>query len=445
LNARISVWPSDVCAAVHASPAVKAGGWVFVSGDTADAATSDGVGAFLGDALEAGARSALGTAALILEAAGCDLRRDVVRSYQWLPSARPTYEEFMRGSSTTDVRMDPYNRVFTALIDEPRPASTAMGVRRLPGPGARVAVDLIAMEPDARARREGFELPPGVPRPVVRYSPALRSVDWIFLAGDLATDFRGDFLSDRHLGEPSGLAPEARVNPYFWYGSPIEIQTEYTLRKLERIAEAAGTSLDRCVKAEVYTGHPQDLHGIDRVWRRWFPENPPARVVVPYMGLAARGCRIEIALTLLASEATVARETVETSEAPEPFLHEPQAVKAGSFLFFSTQLAVDSQGRLAAETKRYPSFPYYGQPPKLQVRYMLKNVAAICEAAGTSLENICRRQAFHDDFTWFAPAIEEWHAHFPTDPPASTTLEVGGPLIVPGAHLLLDLVAYVPD
>ena len=26
----------------------------------------------------------------------------------------------------------------------------------------------------------------------------------------------------------------------------------------------------------------------------------------------------------------------------------------------------------------------------------------IAEAAGTSLENLCRRQAFHDDFTWFA-------------------------------------------
>jgi enamine deaminase RidA (YjgF/YER057c/UK114 family) len=413
-----------------ASPAVKAAGWVFVSGDTAVAPESDGAG-YPRDPLEDDARSALGGAARVLEAAGCDLRHDVVRAYQWLPSAR--------------VRMDPYNRVFTAVIDEPRPASTAMGVRALLRRQARVAVDLIAMEPNARARREGFELPPGVPRPVVRYSPALRSDDWVFLAGDLATDFRGDFLSARHLGEPSGLAPEARVNPYFWYGSPIETQTEYTLQKLARIAEAAGTSLDRCVKADVYIAHPQDLHGLDRVWRRWFTESPPARVVVPHMGLAARGCRIEIALTLLAAEASLTRETVETSEAPEPFLHEAQAVKAGNFLFFSTQLPVDSKGRLAEETRRHPSFPYYGQPPKLQMRYMLRNVAAICEAAGTSLENICRRQAFHDDFAWFAPTMEEWHAHFPTDAPASTTLEVGGPLILPGAHVMLDLIAYAPD
>jgi enamine deaminase RidA (YjgF/YER057c/UK114 family) len=425
---------------------VKAGGWVFVSGDAATEARESGdesSSSFV-DPLELDSQRVLGNASTALRAAGCDLRRDVVRSYQWLPSPRPTYDEFARGISTTEVRVDPYNRVFTRLIDEPRPASTAMGVRRLLRPGARVAVDMIAMEPHEGLRREGSELPPDVPQPVVRYSPALRSGDWVFLAGDLATDFRGDFTSERAMGEPSGLAPEARVNPYFWYGWPIEAQTDYTLRKLERIAEAAGTSLDRCVKADVYIGHPQDLHGLDRVWRRWFPSNQPARVVVPYMGLAAHGCRVEIALTLVAGDSGLTVETIETSEAPEPFLHEPQAVRAGNFLFFSTQLPVDSEGRLAAETKRHPSFPYYGQPPKLQLRYMLENVAAICQAAGTSLENICRRQAFHDDFTWFAPAMEEWHAHFPTDPQASTTLEVGGPLLVPGAHLLLDLIGYVP-
>ena len=33
----------------------------------------------------------------------------------------------------------------------------------------------------------------------------------------------------------------------------------------------------------------------------------------------------------------------------------------------------------------------------------------------------------------------------PADPPAATTIEVGGPLLVPGAHVLLDLIGYVPD
>ncbi|HJY79908.1 MAG TPA: RidA family protein [Candidatus Binatia bacterium] len=163
------------------------------------------------------------------------------------------------------------------------------------------------------------------------------------------------------------------------------------------------------------------------------------------MGLAARGCRIEISLMLLAGDSPLRIETIETSEAPEPFGHQPQAVKAGSFLFFSTQLPVDSQGRIPAELKRHPAFPYAGQPPKLQLRYMLKNIVAICEKAGSSLENICRCQTFYDDLIHFAPMCEEWQAHFPNDPPAMTALQVGGPLLVPGAHMLLDLIGYVPD
>jgi enamine deaminase RidA (YjgF/YER057c/UK114 family) len=356
-----------------------------------------------------------------LTAAGCNLRRDLVRIYQWMAGPR--------------VRMDPYNRVMAELIDEPRPASTAIGVRRVLSPGAGVAVDGIAL--DSAFERTGFEAPSDVPQPVVRYSPALRAGDWIFLAGFLPTDFCGD-VGRRPLGEPSALAPEARINPHFWHGSEIEAQTEYTLSMLARIADAAGASLARCVKADLYMGKPCDLVGIERVWRRWFPERPPARVVVPHAGLAGRGCRLEIALMLLADDSPLTIETIESSAAPEPFLHEPQAVKAGPLLFLSTQLPTDPAGRA-------PSLPSYAQPARTQLRALLESAATICEAAGTSLRNLCRRQTFVDDLARVPEMWDEWRAHFPSDPPASTTVEIGGPLPVPGAHLLLDLIGYVPE
>ena len=75
---------------------------------------------------------------------------------------------------------------------------------------------------------------------------------------------------------------------------------------------------------------------------------------------------------------------------------------------------------------------------------MLDKAAKICDA-GTSLDQICRRQAFHDDFTYFAQSIEEWAAHFDGTSRRPTTLEIGGPLLVPGSHALLDLIAYCPD
>ena len=78
------------------------------------------------------------------------------------------------------------------------------------------------------------------------------------------------------------------------------------------------------------------------------------------------------------------------------------------------------------------------------MRYMMKNVSAICQAAGTSVDRICRRLCLHSDFQWFSESIEEWARYFPEDKPASTTLRIGGPLVVPGENTLLDLIAYVP-
>ena len=446
------VRPSDVPEPLMAySPAIRAGGWVFVAGQTASdfvhgiapEAQVDPGSRYAADELERQARYTFGNLGRTLRAAGCDLV-DAARIYVWLASPRPTYEEFLAGSSTTDVHVHSYLAAFNDAVPEPRPASTAMGIRRLLPGGTRIELDLIAIEPQAGVVKQGFGIPAGVPQPVAKYSPAVRIGDWVFLAGDLATDFHGDFGRREHLGDPSAIAPEARVNPYFWYGSSIEAQTDYLLAKLEKIAAAAGASLDRCVQADVYIGHPQDLVGIERVWRRWFPKDPPARTVVPYCGLAARGCRIEISMKLLANDSALRKETIETSDAPEPFLHEPQAVRAGDFLFLSTQLPVDSAGRVPKELLREPAFPFYGEPPKLQLRYMLKNVASICEAAGTSLDQLCQRQAFFADFDDFPASMEEWQAHFPVDPPASTAVELGAPLLAPGAHLLLNLVGYAP-
>jgi enamine deaminase RidA (YjgF/YER057c/UK114 family) len=452
---RRAIWPGGIPKPIAPySPAIKAGGWLFVAGQLASdfetglAPECRLDNPYVGDPLRLQSDYVLRNLAELHQAAGMDMRTDVVRIYQWFASAFPTPAEFEQGSTWPRISITPYLETRNEYIDEPRPASTGMGIREdgLLVRNTILEVDMIAIEQQPGVEKEGFPAPEGVPSPLAGYSPAIRYGDWIFLAGEIPVDWQGDYLSDVHLGEPSGLAREARVNPYFWYGFPIETQTEYTLWKLERIADAAGTSLDRAVKATVYIGHPSDFYGMDRVWRKWFPENPPARVVIPYMGLGGKGSRVEIALKLLSPESELQIETIETSEAPQPLGHEPQAVKAGNFLFFSTQMAFDSQGRLAEETKRHPEFPWYGQPAKQQMRYVLENVAAISEAAGTSLENLCRRQCFHDDFTWFAETMQdEWASHFPGDKPASTTLRIGGPLVVPGAHFVLDLIGYVPD
>ncbi len=453
---RTAVWGDEPKPLMPYSPAIKAGGWVFFAGQLASdfetglapEAGGDGRNRYVENQLEIQSRYVLQNLQRTAEAAGIDISSDIVRIYQWFTSPYPTMDEFDQGNTWPRIDIMPYLLTRNEFIEEPRPASTGMGIREtgLLVKDTILEVDMIGMDPEVHPGPSiGYEVPEGTPSPLAGYSPAIRRGDWVFLAGEIPVDWVGDFGRSEYYGEPSGIALEARRNPLFWYHSDIETHTDYVLKKQAAIADAAGTSLDRAVKATVYLGHPRDFEGMDKVWRHWFPENPPARVVIPYMGLGGKGSRIEIAFKLLAGDSDLEIETIETTKAPPGLGHEPQAVKAGKFLFFSTTLPFNHKGSLEESTERHPNFPWYGQPPKLQMRYMLDNVAKICEAAGTSLDQICRRQAFHADFQWFAQSIEEWAAHFDGDKPASTTLEIGGPLLVPGAKVLLDLIGYCPD
>jgi enamine deaminase RidA (YjgF/YER057c/UK114 family) len=453
---RTAIWGDEPKPLMPYSPAIKAGGWVFFAGQLASdfksglaaEAGGDGGNPYVHNSLELQSRFVMQNLKRTADAAGIDIATDIVRIYQWFTSPYPTMDEFAEGNTWPRISITPYLNTRNEYIQEPRPASTGMGIRKtgLLVKDTILEVDMIGVDPTVvPGPSVGTPVPEGTPSPLAGYSPAIRRGDWVFLAGEIPVDWVGDWGRAEYYGTPSGVALEARANPNFWYDSDIERQTDYTLQKQAAIAQAAGTSLDRAVKATVYIGDPSDFEGMDKVWRSWFPENPPARVVVPYMGLGGRGSRIEIAFKLLAGDSDLEIETIEAAGAPPGLGHEPQAVKAGKFLFFSTVLPFNHKGSLEESTTRHTNFPWYGQPPKLQMRYMLDNVSKICDAAGTSLDQICRRQAFHDDFTHFAQTIEEWASHFDTDKPASTTLEVGGPLLVPGAHVLLDLIGYCPD
>jgi enamine deaminase RidA (YjgF/YER057c/UK114 family) len=400
------------------TPALKAAGWLFIAGQLASdfetgvapQAISNGSHA---ERLALQTRFVMSNVAKTVAAAGLDFGRDTARLWQWLTSQHPTAEEFASGNNWPGIPTSALFSERARFLQSSGPISTAMGVRALMVKDTMLEVDLIGV--DDGTSNEGFESP----APTPGQASVIRRGDWVFLSSES------------------------------WQRTPVnggtEQEADQILGHLAKLAEKAGASLRRTVKAEVYIGHPSEYAAMEAAWKRWFPKNPPARTVMPYMGLTGgKGRRIEIALTLLADNSRKTIDTVHTDKAPKPFSHEPQAVKAGNLLFLSQQMAFDSNGKLAAGMARHPNFPFYGQPSRQQMAYMLKNVGAICEAAGSSLENVVKRICFHDDGQNFAEAMSEWADHFPGLKPASTTLVVGGPLLVPGAHTLLDLIAYVP-
>ena len=75
----------------------------------------------------------------------------------------------------------------------------------------------------------------------------------------------------------------------------------------------------------------------------------------------------------------------------------------------------------------------------------MKNIEAICRAAGTSHDQLLRRRGFYTDFGEFFTSFAAWAEAFPTDPPASTTVRIPGPLPIPGCKVVIDLIGLVPD
>src|SRR5918911_4949755 len=104
------------------------------------------------------------------------------------------------------------------------------------------------------------------------------------------------------------------------------------------------------------------------------------------------------------------RKTVMAEKGPAPAGPYSHAVVAGDFVFISGQGPVD---------------PETGSMPDAfadQVRQTFTNVQTILEAAGTSLDNVVKVNAYVTDLTRFSEFNEVYREFFQQDPPARTTV-----------------------
>ena len=141
----------------------------------------------------------------------------------------------------------------------------------------------------------------GGPKPLANYTEAFTVGNLIFAAGQLASDFQ------------TGVPGAAKIDPAFpYYGSDIKRQTRYILENLKRTFEAAGSSLDEVLKAQVFMTDLDDFNGFDEVWKEYF-KVPPARTTVGTSGLLVAGTLVEIDLIGLVPNAGWKREPIKSS------------------------------------------------------------------------------------------------------------------------------------
>lgn len=124
----------------------------------------------------------------------------------------------------------------------------------------------------------------------------------------------------------------------------------------------------------------------------------------------------------------MSRHIVSTPNAAKPPATYSQAVKAAGLVFVSGTAPHDpATGGIKGATIQE------------QTRQCLTNVAAILEAAGSSLDRIVSATVVLADEDDFAGMNEEWLRWFPTDPPARQGAKL--PVRVPGLKVSIAAIA----
>ncbi len=107
------------------------------------------------------------------------------------------------------------------------------------------------------------------------------------------------------------------------------------------------------------------------------------------------------------------RDVIATEQAPKAIGPYSQAIRAQGLIFTSGQVAIDPAtqqviaGDVGAQTDR-----------------VLKNLAAILQASGSSLEKVLRCTVFLKNMGDFAAMNEIYGGYFKQSPPARSTVEV---------------------
>jgi 2-iminobutanoate/2-iminopropanoate deaminase len=117
----------------------------------------------------------------------------------------------------------------------------------------------------------------GAPKPIVPLSHAVKANGFVFVCGMVSRD------------PATGKVIHSEIRP----------QTERMLENVKAALEAAGTTLDKAVRATCYLKHAEDFDGFNEVYGRYFPKDPPARACIK-VDFVLPGVLVEIEVTALA-------------------------------------------------------------------------------------------------------------------------------------------------
>ena len=284
--------------------------------------------------------------------------------------------------------------------------------------------------------------PEGLPRPPLHYSPAIRVDDWVFVSGQLASDFQ------------SALAPAAMAaHGLPFHSSPVKLQSRYLFENMATLLRAAGSSLDSIVRIDQFTSARKFVHPYLEVRNEILSTGRPASTAIQVESLIIPEAVVEADAIAIVPRDGFRKRPLTTDKVQQPPAGYSLAIEVGGFIFASGVTPTDYRSGsawargpgtgLAEEARTDPNF-WFGSEIKTQTAYVLKKIATYLEAGGATLDDIVKAQVYlagMDDHFAFQ---EAWRAAFDGHPPATTIVPVKG-MSTAGGRIEINVIAGAPQ
>jgi 2-iminobutanoate/2-iminopropanoate deaminase len=162
-------------------------------------------------------------------------------------------------------------------------------------------------------------VPANAAKPVGPYSPGISIGEYLYVSGQ--------GIRDAQNNVPVGVAA----------------QTKQCLENIKAIVEAGGLTLEHVVHMQMYLERLSDLPEIEKVYASYFPNNPPARVI---LGTAKMPTDTPIELTAVAVRDLKAKKVLPLKSL-KPLGHASAAIAVGQRVYLSALY-----GKSAAEVQQ---------------------------------------------------------------------------------------------
>ena len=190
----------------------------------------------------------------------------------------------------------------------------------------------------------------------------------------------------------------------------FDAQVKQSLENLRAVLKGAGMDFSDVVNSNVYLADIKNFQAMNKVYKNYFPTNPPARTTIAVPALPGDS---QVEITFIASKNKNRQYVYPQDVKPTPNDLYSGGVRVGDLLYLS------GQGSRHYKTKEFPQGEF-----EAHVKQAMENLGAVLKAAGMDFSNVIKSNVYLTDMANFQKLNEVYKSYFKVDPPARTTIGV---------------------